>query len=45
VIERRSRLERVPAAAGHGRLFVVRMDAGFHGSYERLGAPLKGRAV
>jgi hypothetical protein len=29
--ERGTRNERVPAAAGHSRLFVLRVDAGFHG--------------
>lgn len=42
VSERGTGDERVPAAAGHGGLFVFGMDAGFHGFeglFERLSAP------
>ena len=38
VSERGTRDERVPAAAGHGGLFIFGMDAGFHG-FERISAP------
>ncbi len=33
LLDRRARLERVPATAGHGALGVVGMDSLFHGSF------------
>jgi hypothetical protein len=54
VTEGRARLERVPARAGDGDLFVLRVDSGFHGgltlsqkTYPVSGVPgaqIKGRA-
>jgi hypothetical protein len=48
VTERRASNERVPATAGHSRLFVLRMNSSFHGFPTHTGPAKglsKGRAV
>jgi hypothetical protein len=41
VAQRRTRDERVPAGAGHSRVFVLGMDSGFHDSKSALALPRK----